>query len=78
MAKIFDNIEIGLTRSELRQALRAWMGTKTSIYDYTITDVTVHTNGKYVVRFTVEPPLAKEDKKAISEKASAEDKLEAL
>ena len=67
MAKIYDSIEVGLTRDELRQALRAWMDKKASIYDYIVTDVSLHPGSKYVIRFTVEPPLAKEDKNAISE-----------
>lgn len=69
MAKIFDDIEIGLTRDELRQALRAWMGNKTSIYDYIVTDVSLHPNSKYLIRFTVEPPVAKADRDAVKQSA---------
>jgi len=65
LAKIYDSIEIGLTVSELRQALSAWLQQKASIYDYQITDCTLHPNARYVVRFTVEPPLAKDDKDAL-------------
>lgn len=66
MAKIFDPIEIGLSEAELRQALRAWMQSKTSIFDYRVTDVTLHPRAEYVVRFKVEPPLDKADKEAIA------------
>ena len=69
MAKIFDSVEIGLTRSELRQALRQWMNANTLISDYRVTDISLHPGGKYVVRFTVEPPLEKTDQKAISQNA---------
>ena len=69
MAKIYDAIAIGLTRDELRQALRAWMGNKTSIYDYIVTDVSLHPGSKYVIRFTVAPPLAKADQDAIKQPA---------
>lgn len=65
MAKIHDSIEIGLTRSELRQALRAWMDRKALIHDYRVTEIVLRPDAKYVVRFTVEPPLEKEDRKAI-------------
>ena len=65
MAKIYDSIEIGLTRSELRQALRCWIGSKTLISNYTVTDVTLHPSSNYVVRFKVEPPLEKQDRQAI-------------
>lgn len=67
MAKIFDSVEIGLTQDELRQALRQWMNAKTLIHDYCVTDVSLHPGSKYVVRFTVEPPLEKTDQKAISQ-----------
>lgn len=67
MAKIYDSVEVGLTRDELRQALRAWMSHKTSIYDYTVTDVSLHPGSKYVIRFTVEPPLAKADQDALKQ-----------
>ena len=69
MAKIYDAIEIGLTRDELRQALHAWMDRKASVFEYTVTDVTLHPGSKYVVRFTVEPPLAKADQEAIKQPA---------
>lgn len=66
MPKIYDSIEVGLTRDELRQALRCWMDRKTLISSYVVTDVALHPGAKYVVRFTVEPPLEKEDKKTIA------------
>lgn len=65
MAKIYDSIEIGLTRDELRQALGAWMDRKALIHDYRVTDIQIKPDAKYVVRFTVVPPLAKEDKKTV-------------
>lgn len=65
MAKIYDNIEIGLTRDEVRQALRAWMDRKTALMEYRVTSVTLHPDARYVVRFTVEPPLEPEAKQAI-------------
>jgi hypothetical protein len=65
MAKIYDGIEIGMTRSELRQALRCWMDRKTLIANYRVTDIVIRADAKYVVRFTVEPPLENEDRKAV-------------
>lgn len=61
MAKLYDGIEIGLTRSELRQALRTWMDRKTLISDYRVTGISLHPSAEYLVRFTVEPPLEKAD-----------------
>lgn len=72
MATIFDCIEVGLTRDELRQALRAWMDKKAMIYEYRVTSVTLHPDAKYVVRFTVEPPLEKEDRKKIENRNATE------
>lgn len=68
MAKIYDNIEIGLTKDELRQALRKWVDAKTSLFDYRVTDVTISPGAKYVVRFTVEPPLDAAARKAVTQK----------
>ena len=68
MPKIYDAIAIGLTRNELRQALRAWMDRKASILEYTVTDVTLHPGSKYIVRFTVEPTMAKGDQEAIKKR----------
>lgn len=65
MAKIYDSIEIGLTRDEVRQACRAWMDRKSSLHDYRVTAVSLHPDAKYVLRFTVEPPLEPETKQAI-------------
>lgn len=67
MPKIYDSVEIGLTRAELRQALRRWIEHKTLLRDYCVTDVSLHPGSKYLVRFTVEPPLEKTDQKAITE-----------
>jgi hypothetical protein len=66
VAKLYDSIEIGLTRSEVRQALRQWVNAKTSIHDYTVMDFSLHPTSKYMIRFTVEPPLEKSDKAAVS------------
>ena len=65
MPKIYDAIEIGLTRDELRQALRSWLNWKASISDYRVTVVSLHPNSKYLVRFTVEPPLEKTDQEQL-------------
>ena len=65
MAKIYDCIEIGLTKVELRQAIRSWMDRKTMISNYEVTDVSLHPGSKYIVRFTVEPPIEKADKEAV-------------
>lgn len=62
MAKIFDDIEVGLTMDEVRQALRAWVDKKMSLHNYLVTTVTLHPNAKHVVRFAIEPPLSPEDK----------------
>jgi hypothetical protein len=78
VAKIFDCIEIGLTKSELRQALRAWMDRKTMINNYQITNVSLHPQAEYMVRFTVEPPLEKADKEKISDARSDSDNAEAV
>ena len=67
MARIFDSVEVGLTRAELRQALRSWLNNKTLISEYRVTDISLHPGSKYVVRFTVEPPLEKTDQKALTE-----------
>lgn len=75
MAKIYDDIEIALTLDELRQALRAWMGSKTSIYEYRVTTVRLHPTAKYVVRFTVEPPLSPTEKKAVTQDAELKQDL---
>lgn len=74
MAKIYDSVEIALTRDELRQALRCWMDRKALINEYRVTDVTLRPEAKFCVRFTVEPPLAKQDRKTveIGEKQAAE------
>lgn len=69
MAKIYDDIEIGLTQDELRQSLRAWLDRKGAISDYHITDVSLHPGRKYVVRFTVAPPLQKADAAKVQEVA---------
>ena len=66
MPKIYDAVEIGLTKPELRQALRQWLRHKTSFSEFEVTDVTMHPNGEYVVRFKVEPPMTAEDKKQIA------------
>lgn len=65
VAKLYDSIEIGLTRDEVRQALRAWLDRKMSLNEYRVTGVTLHPDAKYVLRFTVEPPLEPEAKQAI-------------
>lgn len=67
VAKIYDSIEIALTRDELRQALRCWMDRKALITEYTVTDVTLRPEAKFCVRFTVEPPLAKSDQKVLKQ-----------
>lgn len=72
MAKIFDAIEIGLTEPELRQALRAWMGRKTLISEYRVTNIVLQPRSDYVVRFTVEPPLEKADQEKLAEPDAAE------
>ena len=43
------------------------MDRKASGFEYTVTDVTLHPGSKYVIRFTVEPPLAKADQEAIKQ-----------
>lgn len=65
MPKIYDCIEIGLTRDEVRQAIRYWVNHKAMITDYRITEFTLHPTSKYVLRFTVEPPIEKADKETL-------------
>lgn len=67
MAKIYGGVEVGLTRVELRQALRSWMDRKTLISSYRITDISLHPNAEVVVRFTVEPPLEKPDQEKLAQ-----------
>lgn len=72
MPKIYDAIEIGLTRAELRQALRCWVQYKAMISDYTITDFSLHPTAEYVIRFKVEPPLAKVDQEKLTQQPKCE------
>ena len=67
MAKIYGDIEVALTMTELQQALSAWVGCKTSIYDHRVLNVKLQPNAKFVVRFTVQPPLKNSQRVAIEQ-----------
>lgn len=76
MAKLYDAIEIGLSRAELRQALVQWLHHKAMLSNFNVTDVSLHPTAEYVVRFKVEPPLEKAQQEKIVQmpecKAAAE------
>lgn len=72
LPKIYDTVEIGLSRAELKQACAAWLRWKGSISDYRITDITLYPAEKYLVRFTVAPPLEKADKEKLVDEIVSE------
>ncbi len=73
MAKLYGDVEIALTIVELQQALGAWLGSKTTFYDGRVTGVALKPGAKYCVRFTVQPPLSKAEKEAVTRSVEAAD-----